>query len=56
MRLEAFSVVTFFKIGIHSVQGLTVTMRHGVARKRSTKRLQHTGNLFRKNLQLKDVC
>ena len=28
----------------------------GVTRKRSTKRLQHTENLFRKNLQLKDVC
>ena len=25
-------------------------------KKRSTKRLQHTENLFRKNLQLKDVC
>ena len=25
-------------------------------KKRSTKRLKHTGNLFRKNLQLKDVC
>ena len=30
--------------------------RHGVTRKRKTKRLSHTGNLFRKNLQLKDVC
>ena len=27
-------------------------MRHGVTRKRSTKRVKHTGNLFRKNLQL----
>ena len=26
---------------------------HGVTRKRSTKRLKHTGNLIRKNLQLK---
>ena len=24
--------------------------------KETQKRLQHTGNLFRKNLQLKDVC
>ena len=24
--------------------------------KGSTKRLTHTGNLFRKNLQLKDIC
>ena len=35
---------------------LTATPRHGVARKRSTKRLQHTENLFRKSQQLKDVC
>ena len=38
------------------MQGLTATTRHGVARKRSTKRLKDTGNLFRKNLQLIDVC
>ena len=40
----------------YSMQGWTATARHGVTRKRITKRLQHTGNLFRKNLQLKDVC
>ena len=45
----------FFKIGIYSMQGWTATARHGVTRKRSTKRLQHTANLFRKNLQL-SVC
>ena len=45
-----------FLIEIHSMQGWTLTTRHGVTRKRSTKILQHTGNLFRKNLQLKDVC
>ena len=28
----------------------------GVTRKRITKRLKHTGNLFRKNPQLKDDC
>ena len=28
-------------------------MRHGVTRKRSTERLQHTGNLFRKNFRNK---
>ena len=44
----------FFKIGIHSMQGWTAT-RHGVTRKRNTKRFRHTWNLFRKNLQLKDV-
>ena len=45
----------FFFNGIHSMQGWTATMRHGVTRKRSTKRLEHTGNLFRKNLQLKNM-
>ena len=29
---------------------------HGVKRKRSTKRLKHTRNLFRKNLQLIGIC
>ena len=38
------------------MQGLTVTRRHGVTRKQAQKGLQDTANLFRKNLQLKDVC
>ena len=42
--------VFFFLIEIHSMQGWTATTRHGVARKRNTKRLRHAGNLFRKNL------
>ena len=46
----------YFLIWIHSMQGLTATTGHGVTRKRNTKGLRHTGNLFRKNLQLKDVC
>ena len=46
----------FFLIGIHSIQGWTAITRHWVPRKSSTKRLKHTGNLFRKNLLLKDVC
>ena len=29
----------FFLIGIHSMQGETATMRHGVTRKRSTKKI-----------------
>ena len=45
----------YFSIVIHSVKSWTVTTRHGVTRKKSTKRLNHTGNLFRKNLQLKGV-
>ena len=51
-----FFFFIFFKIEIHSMQGWTATKRHGVTRKRSTKRLKHTGNPFRKNLQLKDIC
>ena len=43
-------------IGIHSMLDSTATTRHGFTRKRNTKRLRHTENLFRKNLQLKHVC
>ena len=46
----------FFLIGIHSMQGWTATTRHGITRKRSTQRSKHTGNIFRKNLQLIGVC
>ena len=42
----------YFLIGIHSMQAWTATTRYGVTRKRRIKRLKHTGNLFRKNLQL----
>ena len=55
-KLLGIYIYIFFLIGIHSMQGWTATTRHGVTRKRSTKRLERTGNLFRKNLQLKDVC
>ena len=55
--LSFFFVLFFvFLIVIHSMQGWTASTRHWVTRKRSTKRLQHIGNLFRKNLQLKDIC
>ena len=37
------------------MQDWTATTRHEVTRKRSTKRLEHKRNLFRKNIQLKDV-
>ena len=33
----------------------TATTMHEVTRKRSKRRLQHTGNLFRKNLPLNDI-
>ena len=46
----------FFFIGIHSMQGWTATTRYGITRKRNTKGLRHKWNLFRKNVQLKDVC
>ena len=45
-----------FLIGIHFMQDSTATTRHGVTRKRNTKRLKHTGNLVRKNLQLIGLC
>ena len=48
------AVKNIFLIGIHSMQGLRYTTRDGTTRK-STKRLKHTGNLLRKNLQLKVV-
>ena len=49
-------IIQFFLIGIQSMQSWTATMRHRVTRKRSPKRLEHTGNQFRKNLQKKYVC
>ena len=55
-KKPCFSFSFFFLIGIDSMQGWTATTRHGVTRKRSTKRLKHTGNLFTKNLQLIGVC
>ena len=45
-----------FWTGVHSMQGWTGATKHRVTRKRSTKRLKHTGNLFRKNLPLIGVC
>ena len=38
---------SFFKIWIHSMQGWTVATRLGVTGKRSTKRLKHTGNIYK---------
>ena len=46
----------FLKLGFTPCNAEQATTRHGVTRKRTTKRLQHTRNLFRKNLQLKYVC
>ena len=47
--------ICLFLIGIHSAQGWTATTRHGATKNGNTTRLKHTGNLFRKNLQLKDI-
>ena len=38
------------------MQGRTATTTYRVTRKISTEKLQNTGNLFRKNLQLIGVC
>ena len=35
------NVFSYFLIGIQSMQGRTVTTRHGVTRKNDTNRLQH---------------
>ena len=53
---EYNTILKFFLTGIHSMQGWTATTRHGFTRKEAQKRIQDTENLFRKNLQLKDVC
>ena len=45
----------FFLIGIFFIQDWTATKRQKVTRKRSTKRLKHTENLFKKNLHLTGV-
>ena len=52
-KLQSFDNI-FFK-GINSTQGWTATTKHGITRKKIRKRLNHTGNLFRKNVHLKGV-
>ena len=37
------------------MQDLTATTRHGVTRKKCTKRLKHKAKLFRKSVQVKSV-
>ena len=46
----------FFKLGFTPCKAEQPPIRHVFTRKRSTYRLKNTGNLFSKNLQLKDVC
>ena len=45
-----------FKLGFTPCQAEQPLQGMALQEKKSTKRLKHTGNLFRKNLQLKDVC
>ena len=45
----------FFFTEIHFMQGRIAITRNGVTRKKNSKRINHTGDLFRKNLQLRDV-
>ena len=51
-RLLSDNFYLFIYLFIHITQDWTTTKRQGVTRKWSTKRLNHTGNFFRKNLQL----
>ena len=44
---------SIFLIGIHSMQGWTTTTRHGVTRKRNSKRWRHTGNCLERTYSLK---
>ena len=55
MKANFITFQAIFILGLHIMQGSTATTRDEVTKKR-TKRLKHAGNLFRKNLQLKDIC
>ena len=46
----------FFKSGFTPCKAEQPLQGMELQEKEARKRLQHTGNLFRKNLQLKDVC
>ena len=48
--------IFFKKNKSHSFLGWIATTRLGDRRKRNTKRLKHTRNLFRKNLKLISIC
>ena len=55
-RINLCKTLIFFFFNWDSPHGWTATTRHGVTRKEVQKGLQDTENLFRKNLQLNDVC
>ena len=46
----------FFKFGFTPCKAEQPLRGMELQEKEAQKRLQHTGNLLRKNLQLKDVC
>ena len=46
----------FFKLGFTPCKASQPLRGMGLQEKEAQKRLQETENLFRKNLQLKDVC
>ena len=46
----------FFELGFTPCKAEKPLQGMELQEKEAQKRLEHTGNLFRKNLQLKDVC
>ena len=56
LLLSSSSSSSSSSIGIHSMQGWTATTRHGVTRKRSTKRLEQEISLERIYIQLIGAC
>ena len=50
------STFFFFKLGFTPCKASQPLRGMGLQEKEAQKRLQETENLFRKNLQLKDVC
>ena len=50
-----FKVPTFLKLGFIPCNAKQL-LQDMELKKGNTKKLKHTGNLLRKNLQLKDVC
>ena len=49
-------LVLFFKLRFTPGKAEQLLQGMEVQEKEAQKRLKHTGNLFRKNLQVKDVC
>ena len=44
LHINLSAAASFFKIGIHSKQGWTATMKHTVTRKRRTESLKEHGH------------